>query len=80
MSFLEDVEKFMKNKTTVATENYLDLTKNEVRKAIENRLRSLYDNATSREIDKAINCSIEKLGETPSSKEFYLFVRPLLED
>ncbi len=81
MSFFDDAQKFMQSRTKPQeSEETVDLTDTDVIERLTKELKMLYENATEREISRAIDLAHDRFGNTPVRKEFLLFVRTKLED
>lgn len=81
MSFLDDAEAFMKNRTPVTDADIrISLKTPDECESVKKRLRQLYDSATEREIDRVIDLARDHFSNQPTSKEFYEFARVKLED
>ena len=68
------------NNNNVESLELIDLKDNCCRDMVFKELRSLYENATQREVDKAIDLAIDKLGNKVTKNSFMLFARTKLED
>lgn len=81
MSWLEEAQKIIEKKQTdTATSSAFSCLSEAEREVLKKKLRSLYDNATEREIDKAIDQALEKVEKPYEEKAFMAFLRTKLED
>lgn len=74
MSFEDDVKKFMQAKQAEKAAATVD------RDALARRMRMTYDNASEREIEKAIDEAFEKLDDLTDTRALDAFLRVRLED
>lgn len=79
MSWLEEAQQIVKQKklkedTSFAPDNI------EGREKLVRRLKMLYDNATEREIEKAIDTALDNFSKPYEEKAFMDFLRIKLED
>ncbi len=79
MGFLEDAQKFMQTHPSVAIKKRSIHTPDECY-ALKKELKSLYENATNNEIDRAIEEARSRFGDTPEEQELMTFLRVKLED
>lgn len=61
-------------------EDAVDLSDQVQLTALQKELRHMYDNATLREIDRALDKAQEHFDAAPSRKELMVFLRTKLED
>ena len=84
MGWLEEAQKKVKElekKDNVKDdENLIRLENQKDIDALKKELGKLYENATSREIERAIDYGIEKLGKLCKKSEFLKTIRIKLED
>jgi hypothetical protein len=84
MGWLEDAQKKLKEieekKSPFASDDIISLETQDEIEALKKSLRMEYINATSREIEKAIDTACEKLDKPYDKKEFMKFLRVKLED
>lgn len=81
MSFLEDAQKFLKEKQSDNPQNNSGFLETpESRQALEKELRDLYENATWNEINKAIDWGMEIMEKPYDKKLFLQKIRVKLED
>lgn len=79
MSFEDDVKKFMQAKQTEkAAQTRADAQID--RGALVRRMKMTYDNASEREIEKAIDEAFEKLDDLSDTRALDAFLRVRLED
>ena len=81
MSFLDDAQKFLKQKQSehnTSTSGFLETQ--ESRSAFEKELRDLYENATWSEISTAIDWGMEIMEHPYDKKTFLQKIRVKLED
>ena len=79
MSWLEEAQQLIKQKQTSADEVF-DPTDTEQRERLVKKLKMLYDGATEREIDKAVDDALDRFSPPYEEKEFMNFLRTKLED
>ena len=79
MSWLEEAQQKIKQKNQ-ETPDVFDPNNSEHREKLERRLKMLYDNATEREINKAIDDALDKFDPPYEEKAFMDFLRVKLED
>lgn len=79
MSWLEEAQQRINQKKQEATDVF-DPNNVEQREKLEKRLKMLYDNATEREINKAIDNALEHFDAPYEEKTFMDFLRTKLED
>ncbi len=81
MSWLEEAQQKIKQKQENArTEDTFCPDNSEEREKLVNRLKMMYDNATEREINKALDEALEKFDPPYDEKDFMFFLRTKLED
>lgn len=82
MSFEDDVKKFMQAKQAekAAFPAAQPATATVDRDALARRMRMTYDNASEREIEKAIDEAFEKLDDLTDTRALDAFLRVRLED
>ena len=81
MSWLDEARQIVKEKQNKTTTNETFSPETEVqREILVNRLKMLYDNATEREINKAIDDALDSLDTPYEEKVFMKFLRTKLED
>ena len=74
----QELEK--KQSTTINENELLKLKTEEDRKNLTKELKKLYENATDREIDRAIDYAFDKIDEPKKKSDFMKQVRIKLED
>ena len=81
MSWLDEARQIVKEKQkqTITNETFSPETEVQ-REILVNRLKMLYDNATEREINKAIDDALDNLAPPYEEKVFMKFLRTKLED
>lgn len=79
MSWLEEAQQLAKRKQASVAENF-DPASAERREELVKKLKMLYDNATEREIEKAIDDALDHFSPPYEEKEFMKFLRTKLED
>lgn len=81
MSWLDEARRIAEQKQAEAeTFSEAPLSSPEGRERLKKKLRMTYENATEREIEKALDSAEEALPAGCGEKEILLFVRPKLED
>lgn len=81
MSFLQDAQAFMqKHPKQEEKTDVLSLATEEQKEKFIPKMRLLYDNATQREIDKALQEAIDRFGTHPEPQAIHDFMRLKLED
>ncbi len=81
MSWLEEAQQKIKEKQENSQNDSVFCPTNEdQREKLVNRLKMLYDNATEREINKAIDDALDKFDPPYEEKDFMNFLRTKLED
>lgn len=81
MSWLEEAQQKIKQKQTdTQTDSGFFPADDSEREKLINRLKMLYDNATEREINKAIDEALDKFDQPYDEKAFMNFLRVKLED
>ena len=79
MSWLEEAQQIVKQKSSSVPEQFDPNVSNQ-REQLVKRLKMLYDNATEREIEKAIDQALEHFSLPYDEKTFMDFLRIKLED
>lgn len=79
MSWLDDAKKFVQEKEKQASLNASAPNAFDREEEIK-RLKMLYDNATQREIEKALDAAFEQLENPLDEKERNAFLKRRLED
>ena len=79
MSWLEEAQQIVKQKSSSVSEQFDPNVSNQ-REQLVKRLKMLYDNATEREIEKAIDQALEHFSLPYDEKTFMDFLRIKLED
>lgn len=81
MSWLEEAQQKIKQKQTdIQTDSGFFPADDGEREKLINRLKMLYDNATEREINKAIDEALDRFDQPYDEKAFMNFLRVKLED
>jgi len=80
MSWLEEAQQKIKQKQEATAEQSFAPENREQREQLVKRLKMLYDNATEREIEKAIDDALDKFTPPYEEKAFMTFLRAKLED
>ncbi|MBO4519787.1 MAG: hypothetical protein J5787_01125 [Alphaproteobacteria bacterium] len=80
MSWLEEAQQKIKQKQEMTAEQSFAPENQEQREQLVKRLKMLYDNATEREIEKAIDDALDKFEPPYEEKAFMNFLRTKLED
>lgn len=81
MSWLKEAQQIVKQKQNQKNANETFSLETEVqREMLVNRLKMLYDNATEREINKAIDDALDTFNTPYEEKVFMNFLRTKLED
>lgn len=80
MSWLEEAQQKIKQKQTSDTESAFAPDDWEQREQLISRLKMLYDNATEREINKALDDALDRFAPPYEEKDFMNFLRTKLED
>lgn len=81
MSWLEEAQQKIKQKQTdTQTDSGFFPADDDEREKLINRLKMLYDNATEREINKAIDEALDRFDPPYDEKTFMNFLRVKLED
>ena len=80
MSWLEEAQQKIKQKQEIVAEQSFAPENQEQRELLVKRLKMLYDNATEREIEKAIDDALDKFAPPYEEKAFMNFLRIKLED
>ena len=79
MGFIEDAQKFMQTHPP-ATPKTRSLQTSDECETLKKDLKTLYENATNSEIERAIEAAKERFGNTPLEQELMTFLRIKLED
>ena len=80
MSWLEEAQQKIKQKQETTAGQSFAPENTEQREQLVKRLKMLYDNATDREIEKAIDDALDKFDPPYEEKTFMNFLRTKLED
>ncbi len=81
MSWLDEARRIAEQKQAEAeTFSESPLSSPEGRESLKKKLRMTYENATEREIEKALDSAEETLPAGSGEKEILMFVRTKLED
>ena len=80
MSWLEEAQQIIKQKQKEEIEEVFNPANQAQREQLCKRLKMLYDNATEREIDKAIDNALDRFVPPYEEKAFMDFLRTKLED
>lgn len=80
MSWLEEAQQIIKQKQASETQEAFNPVSQTQRDALIKRLKMLYDNATEREIEKAIDNALDAFSSPYDEKAFMNFLRTKLED
>ena len=81
MSWLEEAQQIVKQKQKQKATNETFSLETEIqRETLVDRLKMLYDNATEREINKAIDDALDTFNAPYEEKVFMNFLRTKLED
>ncbi len=80
MSWLEEAQKLVKEKQRTNEETAFAPDNPEQRERLTGRLKMIYDNATEREINKAIDDALDRFEPPYDEKAFMAFLRTKLED
>ena len=79
MSWLDEAQQIIKEKQT-KNEDFFSPDVPEQREHLIKRLKMIYDNATEREIEKAIDDALDRFAPPYEEKTFMDFLRTKLED
>ena len=79
MGFLEDAQKFMQTHQPQAPKTRTLRTSADC-EVLTKELKSLYENATNAEIERAVEAARTRFGDEPEEKELRTFLRVKLED
>lgn len=82
MSWLDEAQQKIREKQTEehpAADGF-PIENQEFKEQLTRRLRLMYDNATEREIEKAIENAVDRLEPPYEEKSFMAFLRTKLED
>ncbi len=80
MSWLDEAQAIIKNKQNVGDESDFAPNTADGREKLTRRLKTLYDNATEREIDKAVDDALDRFDAPYNEKAFIAFLQTKLED
>ena len=80
MSWLDEAQQIIKNKKQTDESSSFAPDDAEQRERLTNRLKMIYDNATEREIGKAIDDALDRFDPPYDEKAFMDFLRTKLED
>ena len=79
MSWLDEARQIIKEKQTEREDSFSPDVP-EQRERLIKRLKMIYDNATEREIEKAIDDALDRFAPSYEEKKFMDFLRTKLED
>jgi len=80
MSWLDEAQQIVKNKKQTEEASAFSPENADQRERLTNRLKMIYDNATEREINKAIDDALDRFDPPYDEKAFMDFLRTKLED